>query len=160
MTAVQLCQHSLPGHALTTYPVLGLASSSWTVQTGVDQDASQGGPADVDALAFAGQLCQMRVVGSLVNRAGQVNYPAPDRLGNSVGRLAAPEAVGKGGGSVLPVIRQNAPGVPSADTHQRSRLIQCHVLSQQAVQNLESRLFSGRQSHILHWVNVTFLLAS
>ena len=89
MTAVQLYQNSLPGPALTTYPVLGLASSSWTVQTGVDQDASQGGPADVDALAFAGQLCQMRVVGSLVNRAGQVNYPAPDRLGNSVGRLAA-----------------------------------------------------------------------
>ena len=60
----------------------------------------------------------------------------------------------------LPVIRQNAPGVPRAQSHQCRRLIRRHVLSHQTVENLESRLFSGRQSHILHGVNVTFLLAS
>ena len=160
MTAVQLDQHSLPVQALVPYPVLGRASSSWTVPTGVDQDAPQGGPADVDALSFAEQLCQMGVVGSLVNRAGQVNHPVPDRLGNGVGRPAAPEAMGKGGGSVLPVSRQNAPGMSGAQSHKRRRLVQCHVLGHQTVQNLESRLFSGYQSHILHGVNVTFLLAS
>ena len=55
---------------------------------------------------------------------------------------------------------QDAPGVSGADTHQRGCLIQRHVLSQQTVQNLKSRLFFGIQCHILHGVNVTFLLAS
>ena len=102
----------------------------------------------------------MGVVGSLVHRASQVNHPAPGRLGNSVGRPAAPVAMGKGCRAVFPVIRQYAPGVARAHSHQCSRLIQCHVLCQQAVQNLESRLFLGSQSHILHEMSVTFMLAS
>ena len=68
--------------------------------------------------------------------------------------------LGKGCSAVLPVIRQYAPGVAWAHSHQCSRLIQSHMLYQQAVQNLESRLFFRSQSHILHGVNVTFLLAS
>ena len=63
------------------------------------------------------------------------------------------------GSSLLPVGRQHAPGVSGADTHQRGRLIQGRVLRQQAVENLESRLFFGSQCHILHGVNVTFMLA-
>ena len=102
----------------------------------------------------------MGVVGSLVHRASQVNHPAPGRLGNSVGRLPTPVAMGKGCSAVLPVIHQYAPGVAWAHSHQCSRLIQSHMLYQQAVQNLESRLFFRSQSHILHGVNVTFLLAS
>ena len=39
-------------------------------------------------------------------------------------------------------------------------LVQCHVLGEQTVQNLESCLFFLRQSHILHDVNLTFLLAN
>ena len=54
----------------------------------------------------------------------------------------------------------NAPGVPSGDTHQRGCLIQCHVLREQTVQNLKSGLFFWIQSHILHTVNMTFMLAS
>ena len=52
-TAVQLDQHSLPRHALAAHPVLGRTPSPQTAQTGVDQDAPQGGPADVDAVALA-----------------------------------------------------------------------------------------------------------
>ena len=65
-----------------------------------------------------------------------------------------------GGSPFLLVSRKDTPGVSRADTHGCSRLIQRHVLSQQAVEDLESRLFFGRQSHILHKLNVTFLLAS
>ena len=43
----------------------------------------------------------MGVVGSLVHRASQVNHPAPGRLGDSVGRLAAPVAMGKGCSAVF-----------------------------------------------------------
>ena len=39
-------------------------------------------------------------------------------------------------------------------------LIQRHVLCQQAVENLESKVFFGSQRHILHSVNVAFTLAS
>ena len=88
----------------------------------------------------------------------QVNHSGCNGLGSCVGRLAAPETVSNGGSSLLLVSRQDAPGVARADTHECSRLIQRHVLSQQAVEDLESRLFFGRQSHILHKMNVTFLL--
>ena len=48
----------------------------------------------------------------------------------------------------------------SGDTHQRGCLVQCHVLSEQTVQNLKSGLFFLSQCHILHEVNMTFMLAS
>ena len=47
-----------------------------------------------------------------------------------------------------------------ADSHQFSRLVQGNVLREEAVQDLESCLFFRGQSHILHGVKVTFLLAS
>ena len=160
MTAVHLYQHSLPGHALAAYPVLWLAPVPRTAQPGVAQDAPQGGPADVDAVAVAQQLAEMSVVGPCVPGASQVNHSGCNGLGSCVGRLAAPETVSNGGSAFLLVSRKDTPGVSRADTHECSRLIQRHVLSQQAVEDLESRLFFGRQSHILHKLNVTFLLAS
>ena len=48
----------------------------------------------------------------------------------------------------------------SGDTHQGGRLVQCHVLIEQTVQDLKSCLFFWIQSHILHTVNMTFMLAS
>ena len=46
------------------------------------------------------------------------------------------------------------------DSHQFIRLVQGTVLREEAVQDLKSCLFFLSQSHILHGVNVTFLLAS
>ena len=68
--------------------------------------------------------------------------------------------MGDGGCAFLPVGRQDMLGVARGDTHQRGCLVQCHVLGEQTVQNLESCLFFLRQSHILHDVNLTFLLAN
>ena len=51
-------------------------------------------------------------------------------------------------------------GCGAGHSHQSGGLVQCHVLREQAVENLESRLFFGFQSHILHEVSVTFMLAS
>ena len=56
--------------------------------------------------------------------------------GSRIGCSATTVAVGNCGSSLLPVGRQDAPGVPSADTHQRGSLVQRHVLCQQAVENL------------------------
>ena len=90
----------------------------------------------------------------------RVNHIGRQGMGSCVGRPAAPVAVSQGGGSLLPVSRQDAPGMPFADTQQRGCLVQRHMLRQQAVQNLKSRLFFGGHCHILHGVNVTFMLAS
>ena len=46
-----------------------------------------------------------------------------------------------------------------ADIHQHGCLVQCHVLSEQTVQDLQSGLFFWVQGHILHTVNMTFMLA-
>ena len=81
-------------------------------------------------------------------------------LGSSIGRSAATVAVDNCGNSPLPVGPQQASGVPGAYTHERGSLIQRQVFSHQAVENLESRLFLGSQSLILHWENVTSMLAS
>ena len=48
----------------------------------------------------------------------------------------------------------------SGYTHQGSRLVQRHVLIEQTVQDLKSGLFFWIQSHILHTVNMIFMLAS
>ena len=160
VTAVQLDQHALSWHPLAAHPVLGRAPAPRTAEASVDQDTPRRSTADVEALSLTEQLGKMGVVGSLVHRASQVNHPAPDSLGNSVGRLAAPVAMGQGCSAVPPVIRQYAAGVAWAHSHQSGGLVQCHVLREQTVENLESRLFLGSQSHILHEVSVTFLLAS
>ena len=65
MTAIHLDQHALPWHALAAYPVLGRTPSPRAGESGVDQDAPQGGPADVDAVALAEQLAEMGVARSL-----------------------------------------------------------------------------------------------
>ena len=102
----------------------------------------------------------MGVVGVMVNRAGQMHHPALDGLGSRIGWFQTPEAMGQGGSSVPPVSLQYASGVSHGNPHEFSRLVQGHLLRKQVVENLESRLFFGLQYHILHGVNVTFLLAS
>ena len=87
MTAVQLDQHALPRHALAAHPVLGRTPSSWTAQTGVDQDAPQGGPADVDALALAQQLAEMGVVGPCVPGTSQTHYAGHQASGVALAGL-------------------------------------------------------------------------
>ena len=160
VTAIHLDQHALQWHPLPAHPVLGRAPAPRTAQPSVAQDTPQGGPADVDAVALAQQLAEMGVVGPCVPGVSQVNHSDCNGLGSCVGRLAAPETVSNGGSAFLLVSRKDTPGVSRADTHECSRLIQRHVLSQQAVEDLESRLFFGRQSHIPDKLNVTFLLAS
>ena len=68
--------------------------------------------------------------------------------------------MGEGGGASLLVGGQDAPGVARADAHEFSGLVQGNVLGEEAVQDLKPGLFFRGQSHILHRVNVTFLLDS
>ena len=130
VAAVHLDQHALPGHALAAHPVLGRTPLSRTAQSGGDQDAPQGRPADFDALSFAQQLAQMGVVGLCILGASQMNHSSCNGLGRRVGRPAAAVAVTNGDSSLLLVSRQHAPGVAWADTHQRGCLVQGHVLRQ------------------------------
>ena len=160
MTAVHLYQHSLPGHSLAAYPVLWLAPAPGLLNPALPRMRRRVVLPMSMPSRSAQQLAEMGVVGPCVPGASQVNHSGCNGLGSCVGRLAAPETVSNGGSAFLLVSRKDTPGVSRADTHECSRLIQRHVLSQQAVEDLESRLFFGRQSHILHKWNVTFLLAS
>ena len=148
MTAVHLDQHTLPGHPLAADTVLGRAPSPGTAQSGADQDAPQGGPADVDAVPLSQQLAQMSVVGPSVS--GPNALPRPPRP--PVLCWAACGTGDREPGRLRPDpgSRRDASGVSGADTHQCCRLIQRHVFSQQAVQDLKPGLFFGSQSHILH----------
>ena len=53
ITAVQLDQHARSGHPLATHPVLGRTATARTAQSGVQQNAPQGGPADMNAFPLA-----------------------------------------------------------------------------------------------------------
>ena len=103
---------------------------------------------------------EMGVVGPGVPGTSQVNHGSCNGLGCCVGWPAATMTVGNGGSAQFPVSRQDTPGVASGDTHQRRCLVQCHVLSEQTVQNLKSCLFFLSQCHILHKGSVTFMLAT
>ena len=116
------------GHPLATDPVLGWTAAARTAQTGVQQNAPQGGSADVDAFPFREQFAQMGVVGSLVSSAGQMHHVGDHRLARGVDRFASAVAVCQGRCSFLPVGGCDAAGVACADTHQLGRLIQCNLL--------------------------------
>ena len=152
--AVQLDQHAFPGHALPAHPVLGRTPASRACQTSVDQDAPQCGPGDVDALPFVEQLRKVSMVGVVVNRASQVNHPAPDRLGNGVGRLDTPEAMGQGAGSVTPVSLQYAPGVSRGNSHEFSCLVQGNLLRKQVLNSLLAEQMTLDQAAALMGVSV------
>ena len=62
----------------------------------------------------------------------QVNHSGRNRRGSRVGWLTAAVIV-SGGDSLLPVGRQDAPGMTGTDTHQGGSLVQRHVLCQQGV---------------------------
>ncbi len=74
--------------------------------------------------------------------------------------VTAAVTMGEGSRASLLIGCQDAPGVARADSHQFSRLIQGNVLGEEAVQDLKPCLFFLSQTHILHGVNVTFMLAS
>ena len=56
VAAVNLHQHSLLRHSLPPHPVLLRTAAARTTDTGLDQDATHGGAAQVYALPFPKQL--------------------------------------------------------------------------------------------------------
>ena len=86
VTAIHLDQHSLPGHTLAAHPMLGRTPLPRAAQTGVDQDAPQGGPANVYAFPFREQLGKMGMVSASVPGPGQMHYVGDHRLGRGIDR--------------------------------------------------------------------------
>ena len=111
-------------------------------------------------LAFGKQFAEMRVVGAFVPGRSQADHIGHHGIGCGVGRSTSAVTMDEGSRASLLIGSQDGPGVAGADSHQFSRLVQGNVLGEDAVENLKSGLFFRSQSHILHWVNVTFLLAS
>ena len=81
-------------------------------------------PGDVAEMDF-GRLIGFRVAGS-----SKAQHLGSQRLRCRVGCSASTMTVSDCGCSLLPVSRQDAPGVACAHSHQRGRLLQSHVLCQ------------------------------
>lgn len=106
MAAVQLHQHPLPRHPLTTDPVGGWTAAARTGKAGSDQDPSQGDTTDLDAFTFTEQLAQMGVVGAPVPGAGEVDDLGDHAVRGCIGRPSSPVAVSECGRAILSVGRQ------------------------------------------------------
>ena len=97
ITAVQLDQHARSGHPLATYPVHGCPSAPGALQSGLQQYASQGSPADVDAFALAQQFAQLGVDVSKWYRVyrAKCTMSAVTASRSGADRSAAPVAMGR-----------------------------------------------------------------
>ena len=79
------------------------------------QDASQGGPGQVDAFPISEQLGEVGVVGAGVGGAGQLHHRVGLVIRHGVAWLTAAVPMGKCGGAFPPIGRQKSPGM--AFTH-------------------------------------------
>ena len=84
LTAVDLHQHPLLGHATAPEPVLLGAAAARTSDAHLGQDAAHCGTAQVDTLAFPQQFGEMSVVGSGVAVAGQLHHGSRSDLRDSI----------------------------------------------------------------------------
>ena len=87
VTAVDLGQHALPGHAFPPYPVPGWTPPPRALDAGRGQDPPQGLAADPDRLALCEQLGKVGVVGVRVAVPGQLDHPGGNVCGNRVARV-------------------------------------------------------------------------
>ena len=138
---------SASGHPLAAPPVLGWAPAPRTGQSGVDQDAPQGGPADGDTLALGQQLTEMRVVGTFVLRTSQPAGAGASGLSLPVGKdQSYPAQPGVGRRHHL---LAHGPGIPLPGGH--------HGLAQPVrgglaiVQQLGGRLLRRRPTRDTHY---------
>ena len=123
VAAVDLDQHSGPGHPLPPDPVLGWATPPGTGQAGLGENAAHRLPAEIDALPFPQQLCEMGMIGTCVVSADQVRHCRRQLIRHGVWWAPAPAAVGQSGGSLLAICRQNAPSVAFGDAQKLGGLV-------------------------------------
>ena len=79
------------------------------------QDAMHGLATEVNSLPITQQLAQVSVVGPGVGGGGQLHHHRHPIVGHGVVGSAASVAVGQCGGTLLPIGRQDPPGM--AFTH-------------------------------------------
>ncbi len=150
LTAVDLHQHTLLGHAPAAEAVLLGASAAGTADARLDQDAAHRGAAQVDALLFPEQFGEVAVVGASVAVAGQLHHGGGIRLGDGVVGPPSPVVVGQRGGTVPAVGREKTLGVSFADTHDLGCLGDGELVFQNAVEHLDPGLFLLIQLYIPH----------
>ena len=114
VAAVDLHQHSLLWHPLPANPALLGPTAERAADTGLDQDATHGGAAQIYALPLAKQLGQVRVVGSRVLGAGQSHHCGSLGIQDGVVRLASPVSMRQGCCSVPAVGTKELSGVANA----------------------------------------------
>ena len=139
VAAVDLHQHSLLGHPPPAHPVLLGPAAARAADTGLDQDATHSGAAQIYALPFAKQLGQVRVVGSRVLGAGQLDHCGSLGIQEGVVRPASPVSMGQGCCSVPAVSAKEPSGVALAYPEYLGSLTNGGLVFQDVVEHVESR---------------------
>ena len=150
LTAVDLHQHPLLGHATAPEPVLLEAAAAWTADAGLDQNPAHRGAAQVDALPFPQQLGEVAVVGAGVAVAGQLHHGSSGRLGDGVVGLSASVPVGQCSGTMLAVSGEETLGVTFTHSHDLGGLGDGKLVFQNTVEHLNPGLFLLIQLYIPH----------
>ena len=117
VTAIDLYQHALLGHAPPPEPVLRRAATARAAHACPGQDAAHRGAAQVDALTLSEQFGKVGMVGAGVMSAGQLHHCGRGDLGDGVVGPPPPVAVGQCGGTVSAIGREKTLGVALAQSH-------------------------------------------
>ena len=121
LAPIDLQQHPLLRVALPAPIALTRATAARTVDSPRQQDPSDGGARQADALPLRQQLGQMRVVKAGVTALGQGQHLCPRPRAGGGRRLPATVAVRHGGGALLSIRRQQSPRVATAHAQQAGR---------------------------------------
>ena len=150
LTAVDLHQHTLLGHAPAPEAVLRGAATAGAADAGLDQNAANGGAAQVDALAFPQQLGEVAVVCTGVAVDGQLHHGSSGRLGDGVVGSASPVPMGQYGGTILALSGEETLGMTFAHSNNLGRLGDGKLMFQNTVEHLNPSLFLLIQLYIPH----------
>ena len=114
VTAIDLYQHALLGHAPPPEPVLRRATTARAAHACPGQDAAHRGTAQVDGLALSEQFGKVSMVGAGVVFADQLHHCGRGGLGDGVVGPPSPVPVGQCGGTVSAIGREKTLGVALA----------------------------------------------
>ena len=117
VTAIDLYQHALLGHAPPPEPVLRRAATAQAAHACPGQDATHRGTAQIDALALSEQFGKVGTVGASVMSAGQLHHCGRGGLGDGVVGPPPPVLVGQCGGAVSAIGRKKTLGMALAQSH-------------------------------------------
>ena len=122
LTAVHLDEEARLRHALTATPMPGWAPFPGTAEAGLTQAALDGGPGEVEVLAFGEELGEMAIVTARVGGAGQGQQAGLEPRGEPTRGGTPPIPMGEGSEATPADRGQEAADVASGEAQHPRRV--------------------------------------